>query len=81
VYFTTPSGAGVFDAGSIEWPCTTVNSCAGRTIPAADAALAGQITRNILTEFSVAGAGLRRPAVDNLSQYWVPTVTLARGVA
>jgi hypothetical protein len=81
VYFTTPSGAGVFDAGSIEWPCTTVNSCAGRTIPAADAALAGQITRNILTEFSVAGAGLRRPAVDNLSQYWVPTVTMARGVA
>jgi hypothetical protein len=72
VYYVATSGAGVFDAGTLDWSCATQGSCPTHSVRATDAAVLARITRNVLTEFSVAKAGLRHPAVADLAKYWVP---------
>jgi hypothetical protein len=68
-YYAAPSGAGVFDAGTIDWVCDLGGGCsaAGPT-----AGVVRTATDNLLRAFSVAGAGARHPAADNLAALKVP---------
>ncbi|MEP7161618.1 MAG: N,N-dimethylformamidase beta subunit family domain-containing protein [Dermatophilaceae bacterium] len=66
VYSSTPSGAGVFAAGTLGWP---------RGITSADpgtARLTAAITARILREFAAEKAGARHPATDTTGLFWLP---------
>ncbi len=73
VYWVAPSGAGVFVAGTMRWPCALdVVEC--RDVPGAeDRRLVRQVTRTIVTGFGEPKAGLRHPAVENVARFWLPT--------
>jgi|tagenome__1003787_1003787.scaffolds.fasta_scaffold20906245_2 hypothetical protein len=63
-WYTTPSGAGVFSSGTIDWVCS-INGvhCAGgggRT-----STIVRRVTANLLRAVAAGPAGRRHPAVDN----------------
>ena len=65
-YYTSPRGAGVFDAGTIAWACAVAPTC-----PAVDGPthrVVRRVTDNLLTAFAAGPAGTRHPAHDNLAQ-------------
>ena len=62
-YYTTPSGAGVFSAGTQYWICGLEPGCHGRD----DSAAIDPITSRLLTAFAQGPAGLVHPAEDNLA--------------
>ena len=63
-YYTVPSGAAVFSAGTQWWICGLEPSCHG---PQVAAAIDG-ITTRLLSAFAAGPAGLRHPARDNLTE-------------
>jgi hypothetical protein len=69
-YRTTPSGAAVFDAGTIAWGCTLVDACAA-PISATTQRVVRQMTGNILRTFAAGPAGLLHPARDNLRSFQI----------
>lgn len=74
VYWATPSGAGVFTAGTMDWPCAARKLC---TLPEADrtSALLTRVTRTILSAFATPRIGRARPPVDTVARFWLPTRT------
>jgi hypothetical protein len=62
-YYSAPSGAGVFDAGTIHWICTLDQLCP--STPAAEA-MTDKITENVLTVFGAGPAGVAHPSVGNV---------------
>jgi len=62
-YYTAASGAGVFDAGTMDWPCAMRGSC-GATVETR--AFVTKVTDNILTAFARGPAGRLHPATDNV---------------
>jgi hypothetical protein len=72
VYWVAPSGAGVFVAGTMRWPCALdVAEC--RDVPSAeDRRLVRAVTREIVTGFAEQRAGRTHPAVDTVGRYWLP---------
>lgn len=62
-YYVARSGAGVFDAGTIDWPCASVGGCSaqGQT-----QAVVSKATDNVLAAFAAGPAGRVHPARDNL---------------
>ena len=73
VYYTTTSGAGVFTAGTQNWPCAVSADCRPGTYNAAARQLAQQVTDNLLREYAEGPVGDRWPAEDNLDQFDLPT--------
>ncbi len=71
VYWVAPSGAGVFDAGTMNWVCAAALECTVPQPQRAGAVLA-RVTQTILAGFDVARAGVRHPARDTVSRYWLP---------
>ncbi|MDQ1660927.1 MAG: hypothetical protein QOJ68_907 [Blastococcus sp.] len=63
-YYTVPSGAAVFSAGTQYWICGLEPGCHG---PQVAAAIDG-ITTRLLTGFAAGPAGRRHPARDNLRE-------------
>ena len=67
-YYTTHSGAGVFDAGTMRWVCalaaTHRTGCGGVT--ASGSRFARQVTHNLLRAFQTGPAGRAHPAHDDL---------------
>lgn len=61
-YHSTPSGAGVFNAGTTEWLCGIVNECATTTRTPLVRRVLDQITANLLEAFAQPRAGLRHPS-------------------
>lgn len=61
-YYTVPSGAGGFDAGSIAW----INSLQGAS-GAASARFTTRVTTTLLTAFAAGPAGWAQPASDNVA--------------
>ncbi len=61
-YYTVPSGAAGFDAGSIAW----INSMQGASGPVS-AAYTTTVTTNLLRAFADGPAGRAHPAVDNVA--------------
>ena len=66
LYTSTPSGAGIFAAGTLGWPGGLVSS------DEPTRTLARAITRRILVEFAAPRAGQRHPARDTTGLYWLP---------
>jgi hypothetical protein len=62
-WYTVPSGAGVFSAGTQYWICGLDPGCRGGQ----SAPVIGAITTRLLTAFAAGPAGVAHPAEDNLS--------------
>lgn len=65
-YYVAPSGAGVFDAGTIAWACEVLGLCHGR-VRARTAMVVRTVTDNLLRAFARGPASRRYPARDNLA--------------
>lgn len=70
-YYTTPSGAGVFDAGTMRWVCALGNRCVSH-LNEAGRAFARTATLNLLTVYAQGPAGKVHPANDNTAADGVP---------
>jgi len=72
-YYTAPSGAGVFSAGTQWWICGVDPGC---TKPGVDAPAVvrtiSAITTRLLDAYAQGPAGGQHPAVDNLQQLHIP---------
>jgi hypothetical protein len=73
VYYTTPSGAGVFAAGTLRWGCALVDLC-DRPLGTRTRDFARQVTDNVLREFAAGPVGARHPAKDNVADFDLPLV-------
>ena len=72
VYWVSPSGAGVFSAGTMRWPCSTEVGCTD--VPGTrSAAVTTRVTINVLTAFAEPLAGRAHPATDNVARFALPT--------
>jgi hypothetical protein len=68
VYYTAPSGAGVFSSGTQGWVCGLDPACPdSRGNPRVAQALSA-ITTRLLQQFATGPAGTAHPAVDNLAR-------------
>jgi hypothetical protein len=65
-FYTAPSGADVFDAGTGAWTCKLYTGCPKDTRPRPDTRIV-RITENILRVFAAGPAGPLRPATSNLA--------------
>ena len=65
-YYAAPSGAGVFDAGTIAWSCAVAPICSAVRGPTHR--IVRIITDNLLTAFAAGPAGVLHPAHDNLAR-------------
>jgi hypothetical protein len=72
VYAVRPSGAAVFSAGTMYWPCALQqDGC--RYVPDRTARdVVRTVTRNVLSAFAEPRAGQRHPAVDTVDHFWLP---------
>ena len=67
-YYTAPSGAGVFDAGTGSWVCQLSRACAeGRRFPVT-ARVVRAVTVRLLRAFARGPAGARHPSRSNLAR-------------
>jgi len=73
VYFTVPSGAAVFNAGTLRWVCALADRCE-RPLGPLTSAFAGQVTDNVLRVFAAGPAGWERPARDNVDAFHLSAV-------
>jgi hypothetical protein len=67
VYYTAPSGAGVFAAGTIDWVCA-MEGC--QHVDARSSAIVRRVTANILRAFAKGPAGRDHPAHDNVNELY-----------
>lgn len=72
VYYTTRSGAGVFNAGTLRWGCAMVDRCE-RPLGAATARFVRTVTTTLVTGFARGAVGERHPARDNVDDFPLPT--------
>ena len=68
VYYTTRSGAGVFNAGTLRWGCALVDDC-DRRLGAATSRFVQVVTDNVLRTFAQGPVGTRHPARDNVGSF------------
>ena len=74
VYYTTPSGAGVFNVGTLRWTCSLERlSCGAYPISAATERFTRRVTRTVLRAFARGPVATTYPARDNLAHYALPT--------
>jgi hypothetical protein len=66
-YYTTRSGAGVFDAGTSSWVCQLSRACATTRRSAITARVVRAVTAKLLRVFSSGPAGARHPSRSNLA--------------
>lgn len=66
-YYVAPSGAGVFDAGTMGWACAVLRGYCQAPVPALTTEVVATITDNLLRAFARGPAGPAHPAHDNLS--------------
>ncbi|HEY8821104.1 MAG TPA: N,N-dimethylformamidase beta subunit family domain-containing protein [Dermatophilaceae bacterium] len=62
-YYSAPSGAGVFAAGTTLWVCGLDATCPSNATPQATSVAIQQITLNLFTAFGVPRAGRLHPSV------------------
>ena len=73
VYYTTPSGAGVFTAGTLRWGCALIDACE-HPLGSRAARFVGRVTDNLLREFAKGPVGERRPARENVHDFDLSTI-------
>jgi hypothetical protein len=78
IYYTTPSGAGVFESGTQDWVCGMDPYCTGPAQTGHVAALLDAISTRLFTTFAAGPASRAHPAIDNLARLGIkpgtPTV-------
>ncbi len=62
-YYTAPSGAAVFSAGTTDWGCEIDGSCADHWITAAESTVLDRLTANVVQAFARSGFGRAHPSV------------------
>jgi hypothetical protein len=72
VYYTTPSGAGVFTAGTEDWSCAMNPRCGQSKYPDSARDLTQQVTDNLIRKYAKGPVGERWPAQDNVDQFDLP---------
>jgi hypothetical protein len=77
VYYTTASGAGVFNAGTLRWTCALHRRCGVVTVSGAAARFTRRVTANVLRVFAAGPAGLTHPARDTVDRYSLSTASSA----
>jgi hypothetical protein len=70
-YYTTPSGAGVFSAGTLRWTCALSDRCPV-TLSRRTVRFVNRVTGTVLREFARGPAGSRHPARDNVAGFDLP---------
>lgn len=73
VYYTVPSGAGVFAAGTLRWGCALARVCdvpVGRVT----SRFVRLVTRNLLRAYATGPVGSAHPARDNVEELDLPLV-------
>ena len=73
VYYSTGSGAGVFNAGTLRWGCAMVDRCE-RPLGAATLRFTRTVTGTLVTEFARGPVGRAHPARDNVDAFDLSTV-------
>jgi len=73
VYYTTSSGAGVFNAGTLRWGCALVDRCE-HPLGVRTRDFVRTVTDNLLRTFATGPAGRAHPARDTVSRYPLPDV-------
>ncbi|MBO0776599.1 MAG: hypothetical protein J2P34_09805, partial [Actinobacteria bacterium] len=68
-YYTVPSGAGVFAAGTMRWVCAMRGRSCGHGVPPAARRFADRATLNLLRVFAAGPAGRTHPAHSNLAAF------------
>jgi hypothetical protein len=76
VYYSDRSGAGVFNAGTLRWTCALADRCRPHHLGARTRRFVRAVTLNVLREFARGPAGARRPALDNLHRFALPSRNL-----
>ncbi|MGW7006736.1 N,N-dimethylformamidase beta subunit family domain-containing protein [Streptomyces sp. NPDC054933] len=67
-YYTTASGAGVFNTGTMRW-VESLTDDPGHGIPPHTAQFTSRVTENLFRAFAAGPAGRTHPAKDNLENY------------
>jgi hypothetical protein len=62
-YYTAPSGAAVFDAGSTDWSCQAAGACLGQAVPPAVSRPLAELTLAVLRAFARPRFGATHPSV------------------
>ncbi len=75
VYYTVPSGAGVFTAGTLRWGCALVDRC-DKVLGDRTRRFVRTVTGNLLRGFARGPVGLAHPAHDNLEDFDLPAANL-----
>jgi len=57
IWFTTPSGAAIFNAGVTTWSCDLIETCAYSTVDAASRATMVSVTAQILNLWQTKAVG------------------------
>ena len=70
-YYTTPSGAGVFAAGTLRWGCALIDAC-DRPLGERASRFVKVVTDNVLRAFAEGRVGKRHPARDNVGKFDLP---------
>ena len=73
-YYTTASGAGVLDVGTLRWTCAFAGRCPTWRLGRRTTRFVRTVTRTVLRQFAAGPAGARHPARDNLARFDLPTV-------
>ena len=73
IYYTAPSGAGVFSAGTLRWGCAVADACEVELGRGA-ARFVRTVTVNLLRGFAQGPVGPTHPAHDNVDQFDLPLV-------
>jgi hypothetical protein len=68
IYYTTTSGAGVFESGTQDWVCGMDPYCTGPAQAGHVALILDAISTRLFTAFAAGPAGRAHPAVDNLAR-------------
>lgn len=66
-YYSAPSGAGVFDSGTMLWVCAIYNGC--RVDDPFTGSVVRRVTDNLLLAFATGPAGRAHPARDNVAEF------------
>ena len=71
VYYTTRSGAAVFNAGTLRWGCALAERC-DEPLGRRTRKFTRAVTANVLRAFATGPMGERRPARDNVDDFDLP---------
>ncbi len=74
IYYTTPSDAGVFTAGTLRWQCAIAGGCNAGPIASRTRNFVRAVTRTVIEVFAKRPAGIRHPAKGNVRRFDLPRV-------